>query len=484
MRTSAFTRSLAALAALVLLLGGCQATPERGVVTSKNDGAFESALESTAPPASAAGQEAEGGVYTDSFENAAGDVSVRVELTEPEAAGAAPVLQVRPMAFTGQQAEQIARALFGDGPVYEYTEQMTRGEIEQTILEIRQFIGDWDTMVYYYGGDETLAQKAKEDFERRIADLERAYQTASDTVEQVPCAWEFHSPDYYMSPEMAGGYQDDGTREIKATATLDGVPYVLGVSENPETRVHFLYVCPDERFLSEEQPDGAGGEQDVEAMKAWALEAVEKMGLGQWTVVPDSIGQAGIDPYKRDQGYCQMSLTRMYGSIPAAQYGTGVQDPAQQYAASYGPEMIELQFYNGRFRQMWYYNATQTVAAVNENVELIPFSRALETAEEQMKMIPREWVPFEGADARVTADRAELSLACVPMKDSATDFYLVPAYAFFGTAAAYDEDGRQVMSQYLGPDGQAVQEEPAQETVFLAAVNAVDGSVIYGPGLG
>ena len=174
MRTSAFTRSLAALAALVLLLGGCQATPERGVVTSKNDGAFESALESTAPPASAAGQEAEGGVYTDSFENAAGDVSVRVELTEPEAAGAAPVLQVRPMAFTGQQAEQIARALFGDGPVYEYTEQMTRGEIEQTILEIRQFIGDWDTMVYYYGGDETLAQKAKEDFERRIADLERA----------------------------------------------------------------------------------------------------------------------------------------------------------------------------------------------------------------------------------------------------------------------------------------------------------------------
>ena len=40
------------------------------------------------------------------------------------------------------------------------------------------------------------------------------------------------------------------------------------------------------------------------------------------------------------------------------------------------------------------------------------------------------------------------------------------------------------MSQYLGPDGQVVQEEPAQETVFLAAVNAVDGSVIYGPGLG
>ena len=47
-------RIAAAMAAIILLLCGCQATPEKGVVNSKNDGAFEAALEdkasSTLPP--------------------------------------------------------------------------------------------------------------------------------------------------------------------------------------------------------------------------------------------------------------------------------------------------------------------------------------------------------------------------------------------------------------------------------------------------
>ncbi len=49
-------RVAAALAALILLLGGCQATPEKGVVASKNNGAFESALENTPAAESADGQ--------------------------------------------------------------------------------------------------------------------------------------------------------------------------------------------------------------------------------------------------------------------------------------------------------------------------------------------------------------------------------------------------------------------------------------------
>ena len=477
-------RIAAAIAAMVILLGGCQATPEEGIVTSKNDGAFESALENTAPPDMPEGQEAEGGApaaYADSFLNAAGDVSIQLDLTEPERGAAMPVLQVRPMEITGQMAEQVAGVLFGDAPVYEYTEQMTRAEIEQAILEIRQFIGDWDTMLYYYGGDEELAQQSKADFERRIADLEKAYQTASDTVEQVPCTWEFHTPDYYMSPEMAGGYQQDGLRQIKATSSLDGVPYVLGVSENAADRVHILYVFPDERNVSGEETDGGGEEPDVEAMKDWAVAALEQMGLGQWAVTPDSVGQAGIDPLMQDRGYCQMVLTRVYDGVPASQYGTQVQDPFEQYAPSYGPEMIEMQFLNGKFRQMWYYSATQTVATVNENVELLPFATVLDKAKEQMKMVTKDWFPFEGAELRLTVDRAELSLACVPMKDSATDLYLVPAYSFFGEAEAYDENGQLVVTEYPGPDGETALEEPARQEVFLTAINALDGSVINGP---
>ncbi len=474
-------KTVSFILALALLLCGCQKTPDKAVVASKADGAFEAALERTEPPtATAEPQTADPPeIYADSFQNAAGDITVDLAVPEPADPGPVPVLQVRPMELTGGQAQSIAAALFGDGPVYEYSERMTKAEIEQTILEDRQFIADWDGMLAYYGGNEQTARRVKEDFEGRIAALEDAYQTAPEGEEPVPCAWEFHSEDYYMSPDMASLFQDEGRRVLKASATLDGLPWIFSVCnrDGEDYRVHNAAAYPDERVVSPEDVS-AGPGMDERAMQAFALETAAKMGLGDWAVVPDPIasvtGMGGGDP----EDWYMVTLTRTYGTVQAAPFFDA---PAtdEQYAAVYGAENMQFQFKSGHFYSFWYDAAARTVDTAASNAPLLPFADVLDRAKEQMKMVTMDRLLYTGATARVAVNRAELGLVCVPMQDNATDFYLVPAYIFCGTAAAYDADGAPAKVRWMDNEGNVASEQPAESTVLLAIVNAVDGTVIH-----
>ena len=93
-------------------------------------------------------------------------------------------------------------------------------------------------------------------------------------------------------------------------------------------------------------------------------------------------------------------------------------------------------------------------------------------------MVTMDRLLYGGDDVRVTADRVELALVSTPMKDNATDFYLVPAYIFYGTAAAHEPDGSVSMVQWMDNTGSVAGEEPAESEVLLAVINAVDGTAM------
>ncbi len=497
------------LALALLTLCGCQATPEKGVVTSKNDGAYEAALQSTAAPIQAPPQTDASdepapptaaptvghSLYTDSFQNADGDMTFSLAVEEPTVNAPLPVLRVRPMDLTGQQAQKIAAALFGDAPVYEYTDQMTRAEIEQTILEHRQFISDWDGMVDYYGGDEVLAQRVKEDFEGRIAALEAAYQTASDDVELALCAWEFHSEDYYMSPDMAASFQDEGHRVIKATATVDGVPYMLIVCnrEAEDYRIHNVSVFTDDRLVSYEdlkaQPHG---EADPDALRSRVLDIVRAMDIGQWSFVSD--GEAAVsDLAGFDGSESRFVLTRSYEGVRTTYHNGGL-TKSDEYASNYYYESLTFTFIGDTLQNMALQGPLQPVETVNANVQTLPFSDILAAAATQMRMTRSDYsqmleqmaaesvdpaeFDLEKSAYQVRVDHAELGLSRVRVRDSATDFYLTPTYTFYGTVAEYDESGQPVIVYYYGPDGTVTDQRPAETVRELAVINAVDGSAI------
>lgn len=488
----------AALAAILLLLSGCQATPEQGIVTNKNDGAFETALENSGDTVSKnAGMEsapaAEPAVYTDNFENTDGDVTFDLSLTEPVTA-ALPVLQVRPMEFTGQQVKKIAEAVFGNVPIYEYTSEMTRAEIEQAILDRRQFISDWDAMVEYYGGNEGLAQEVKADYEQRIAELEEAYQTASDGVEPTLCAWEFHPEDFYLPPGWL--FNDNGGRYLQATAAVDGIPYVLSAvnREEADYRMHNFHIYVDDRLMSNEDLLARCGDiPDTDELRVRVLDIVRAMDIGDWDFVSDS--ESSVSGFMSDGGdTATFVLARVYEGIRTTYHNGGLVK-SDEYASNYYYESLSFTFWGGILTSIEYLGPLDVVSVVNGDVQILPFADILDTAKNQMRMTKSEnrqmldQMAADGVDLTeiegsfsgsywADVDHVELGLTRIRIKDNATDFYLTPTYTFYGTMTQCDENGEPMVMQWFNSDGEIIDESPVVTVKELVCINAVDGSVI------
>ena len=82
-----------------------------------------------------------------------------------------PVLLAEIRFRTPGEVEKICRVLCGDNPIYEYTEQMTKPNLEEEILQIRKSL-DPDAMYEYYQGNSELIEQAKQFLEQRLELLE------------------------------------------------------------------------------------------------------------------------------------------------------------------------------------------------------------------------------------------------------------------------------------------------------------------------
>ena len=480
---------------MILVLCGCQATPEHGAVTSKNDGTYEAALQNNESPAfeptTAAPeptieanmdveQPQQQATYTDSFTNASGDVTINLSLQEPIINTAQPVIQVRPMEFSGEQVQKIATAIFGNEPIYENTQQMSKAEIEAAILELRQTISDWSGMLSYYGGDETLAQSVKDDYERRIASLELAYQNAPDGIERTPCSWQFHSDDYYMSPEQASNFVDEGHRYIKASAMVNGLPYTLTACnrEAADYRIHDISVGLDDTVLSyDDLKNISTAAPTKEDLQARAQELIAKMDIGQWAPASDDeVSLLGFSPNDSSSNFSTIAYTREYDGLRATLYDGGL-TKADAYASNYYYESLTFTFCGDVLYRFEYVGPLQIVDTVNQNVQTLPFNDILSAAKQQMQMFTTEQLMLPDGNIVVDVEHIEWGLSRIRIRDNATDFYLTPTCTFFGTAKVYDANGQVVKEQWMAPDG-TTHEQDVQSSVLLATVNAVDGSII------
>ena len=481
-------KSIAAALLFVLAFGlcACQKAPERSIVTSKNDGAFEAALKETSEPTAApegadmTEPTPEPVLYEDSFTGAAGGIAFTLSLTEPNITSALPVLRARPMEITSEMAQRIARAIFGDAEMYEYSEQPTRAEIEESILGLSRHISDWGALVDYYDGDEKLAASVKEDFESRIAKLEALYETASDTVQPEPCAWEFHPWSYYLDPAF-GDFPDEGHRLIQATATLDGTPYVFSVCnrEAEDYIIHNATVYIDDRLVSSENVYTDTDETpDMDALRERALSMVEAMDIGQWALAPD--GTVDMLGFNSNGSMSAVVLTRVYNGMQASYHTGGDGGSEDEYAARYADERILFRFNGERLIEFSYEGALQVTETANENVQILPFEEILEQAKVQMQMMNPERFLYYSPESVLTveAEQVELGLSRIRVKNSSADYYLTPTYTFYGAAKQYDASGEPVMLQWYNSEGDIVKETEASQFMELAVINAVDGSAV------
>lgn len=81
---------------------------------------------------------------------------------------------------------------------YEQTDVITKAEVEEHILMLKQKISHKDGLAREYGS-EADAQAMIEYYENQLSAYEQAWETAPETYEKKECDWTFHTADYYMS---------------------------------------------------------------------------------------------------------------------------------------------------------------------------------------------------------------------------------------------------------------------------------------------
>ena len=118
-----------------------------------------------------------------------------MELETPAAAANLPVLRVTPKTITAETAKQVAKALFGDSDIFEFSGTRTRAELEAQILSLRQLLADRDTMEERFGPakDDVAVQ-----IEAVLAGYEEEYAAAPESAEYNLCSWKFHPKSWYV----------------------------------------------------------------------------------------------------------------------------------------------------------------------------------------------------------------------------------------------------------------------------------------------
>jgi hypothetical protein len=459
--------------ATLISLCGCQSAPAAESIKSKNDGAFEAALESTANEQSAADTERlmESPIYTNVFTSTDGNIFYSVEVELPNEMETSAVVQVTPQIISADQAQTIANVLFDGATMYEYSEQLSKVELEEQILYLKQILSDEDYLSDHYSAEQSVIDYATSLYENRLALYESQYAEASDFVEPQPCQWTFYPETHYLETG-----ENNGSEYMIATVTVDGCPYQYKVCNRNESdyRIHSIFAFVDDtkintdEILSLKEPS----QSDVDSVYERVENTLERMELSDWYIYSVEVNERELE--NGTTGYTIVAeVYPTYSGVevlPQEQLSNLKTEDA--YASNYYYEMMEFAFSGDRLTYFEYQAPLQIVSIVNENVPVLSTEEITEIFETQMKLddittyqieeLPDEFSDMQIEKVDVSIDAVEFGLARIRIKNNVSDFYMVPAYSFRGSYITYNSDGSAVMEI---------------ETTF-ATINAVDGSII------
>ena len=182
---------------MVLILTGCQATPNQDVIANKNDQQVSQSESGTSIEESNSVEESDddGTVVSEAisemFSSDDGNVTISVQ-TDAVKVHSVPIVQTEAKDISVDDVKRWAKAFYGTEDVYEATKQMTKSEIEEAILWRQQKINDRDTS----NADKTQALKVQGE-----SDGQKAYVSASN---RETADYQLHSLMFYWNDEDEG----------------------------------------------------------------------------------------------------------------------------------------------------------------------------------------------------------------------------------------------------------------------------------------
>lgn len=470
--------------AVMLLLSACQKSPEKSVITSKNDGAFDtnaivSAEETHAQDATQAVQ------HNDSFLSTDQSVEIAINLDAIVTGADMPVVEVEPHYLTEVEVKNAAHALFGNADFYEwryYSDDVPcKSEIQEKLNRWSQFTNQEAVDELYGWHSDDTVRIVKVFIDEYTAKLESAPEEST----KIPCQWIFKKAPYYLLPASEAATADNSRESdmLRATVSVNGIPFVFRAETRnlDDYKVNYISAniesdSPDDidrtYFTAQLCRTDKPTDEQVEAVKAKAESILEQLQLGQWQVDNCYVETTTLGQAVNYSVYVT-AIPILEGIATISQQTVANLNDPNVYASNYQIPSVRFQYSaKGELVSFLLESPIDSTKVINSNVKAMPMDELMEKAKTYFELSTSSTYDNDNrlnnsaTDVRcmLSVNDVKYSLARIRVPETEASYYYVPALTLFGNAEFQDVETGET---YF-----------ANDDILLLTLNAVDGTVI------
>ena len=227
-----------------------------------------------------------------------------------------PVITVQPKTVTSEMLQQVAAAIFGDDPLYEYGWMLTRSEIEKRIAFWEEGITT-EAIRESHGGNlsDEMIESIRNVRQQILDNYREALTHAPEEVTPKECDWMFRPGEYWQEdshnysieyPSYSDTVPFGVDVDFRARGERDGLDYIF-TAHNVERvgfwdhRIHIYLDYPggilqtDAYEATGHLSDAPATDEELRRVEQNAEAMLRQMGLGEWRCEAHVREMLGVD---------------------------------------------------------------------------------------------------------------------------------------------------------------------------------------------
>jgi len=480
----------------ISVMCGCQKTPERNSVISKNDNVFQEKINKTILSEEKADATEVPLKWVDVFSSTDGSVTFNINVEKGVIEESKKVIEVAPHFLTSDDIRRVAEALLGNVNFYE------RRPSENPQYSKSQYLQMINRLAAYANKEaltELMGESGADTYLEYIQDFITIWnsklESAPENDPRVLCDWSLKKERHYNNSdvEIANRSAEDESNVLYANAERNGIEYNLSVITKRNAgykinRINLnlteglnLYPVDMAIYRSMLCRTETPTKEQIKAASDKAQEMLDNMGLGKWSIATSKIESKQIG--NTVEYAIQVVATPVISGTTVA-LGQHMANYQDAYVATYGMTYAEFLF--SANSDLVYFNLDSPmdiIETLNENVETLSADELIEISKQYLSLsdadaygLPKESrISLEEAKeerilCNVTLSKAEYGMGRVAIANTDDHYYYIPVLILKGNVEYIGEKSGQC---YYTNHRTASEETPA-----LVWINAVDGSII------
>lgn len=457
-------------------LSACQASPEKSVVVSKNDGSFDVRVVQSAETVSSdksvesASSPNSEFQHKSAFSSTDGTVSFTMNIQLPASSFPSPVVEVAPHFLTEEDVKRVGQLLFGDALFYEAEPLGTDIYSKQ---EIQEKLQRWTP----YAGESPVIDSFLEKYALLL-------ESAPEENPHQQCTWTYRKFSYYYFGDESAEDPAGDNDEISTTVRVNGIPYsyIATTRNKQDFKLNFISAKPydgaspqgidyeifQKCLCDPEKPD----DSEIAVVQEKAESILKEMKMGDW-VVDECYAESTREGY-----VIHVNAVPSFLGAEALRADQLINLKSEKaYASNYYYTDAQFQFNSkGDLISFLLNSPLDVVETVNSNAKVLPLEQLMQQAEENFSLTDYYAYDREGnipyskdpLHCNVQIGRAEYGLFRVKVPNTDERYYYVPAITFWGNIQFENLSNGDIYPLNVG----------SEYGFSLLTLNAVDGSII------